>query len=334
MRHPPKQASEIGREADRLAALRRWTYGGGDVAASEPAAWSTLALAAHQRLDESLAPAGWLSAIQQPNGAVGVAADQNAPRWPTALAILAWRAVERLATTGLFEAQIDAASHWLLSDRGKTAKQQPQIGHDTTLVGWSWAADTHSWLEPTCLAVLALNSTGRSGHPRTREGVRLIVDRLLPGGGANYGNTIVLGQELLPHLQPTGLAMLALAEEPHSDPRMEAALRYMEREVQRRTGIASLCFGLMGLTAHDRRPDDADQLIIANAAKASGRADSAYELALMLLARRKNANWLPTGQRQATSSQATAGAAAYHPRVDAAPLQSAETATAASATAY
>src|SRR2546428_787916 len=89
--------------------------------------------------------------------------------------------------------------------------------------------------EPTALAatamhVLALKAAGHRDHPRTREAVRLLIDRLLPGGGCNYGNTIVLGQELRPQLQPTGLAMLALAGETDPDGRVAMSLAYLKSE--------------------------------------------------------------------------------------------------------
>ena len=36
------------------------------------------------------------------------------------------------------------------------------------LVGWPWVADTHSWLEPTALAVTVIWRTDR-GERRSRE---------------------------------------------------------------------------------------------------------------------------------------------------------------------
>ncbi len=49
-------------------------------------------------------------------------------------------------------------------------------------------------------------SRGACDHVRTRDGVRLVTDRLLPQGGSNYGSTIVLGQATLPQVESTGLA--------------------------------------------------------------------------------------------------------------------------------
>ena len=93
---------------------------------------------------------------------------------------------------------------------------------------WPWVLGTHSWIEPTAFNVLALKAAGRGEHPRTREAVRLLVDRLLPTGGCNYGNTTVLGQQLRPHLAPTGLVLLSLAGEQINDSRIAKSLAYLQ----------------------------------------------------------------------------------------------------------
>src|SRR5207302_5660581 len=125
---------------------------------------------------------------------------------PTSLAVLAALAMPQNPLL-----DVERAVKWILETRGEALPQTPEMGHNTTLVGWPWVEDTHSWIEPTAMHVLALKAAGRGDHPRTREAVRLLIDRLLVGGGCNYGNTVVMDQGLRPHLQPTGLAMLALA---------------------------------------------------------------------------------------------------------------------------
>ena len=201
-------------------------------AASEPTALAGLALAAHGQQRGARQAADWLADRQSFDGSVGVTQSQKRPKWPTSLAILTWTT----APTH-YQENVRRAIEWTLSARGSTSPRKPHIGHDTTLTGWSWAADTHSWLEPTAMFVLALKSTGHTNHPRTREAVRMLIDRLLPDGGANYGNTIVLGQPLLAHIQPTGLAMMALAGEGSNDPRLEKSLTYLEQELGEKTPV-------------------------------------------------------------------------------------------------
>jgi hypothetical protein len=159
---------------------------------------------------------------------------------------------------------VEQGCAFLLSLQGEKIKPEdnPHIGHNTLLAGWPWVQGTHSWLEPTALAYLALKAAGTRMNPRAVEAVALMLDRLLPEGGCNHGNTFVLGQTLKPHVQPTGLVLLALGGgETEGDPRIEKSLEYLESEHREATAAASLAYALSGLTAHGRRPPQADALI-------------------------------------------------------------------------
>jgi hypothetical protein len=269
---------------DLLAASQLWRYRASTKSAAEPAAWSALALAAHGRFDEARRPAAWLASLQQPDGSVGVSEAESTPCWPTSLAMWAWIVVGRLRESDQFDVHINAAIEWAIANRGKSAARSSHIGHDTELTGWSWAADTHSWLEPTCMFVLALRAAGYGDHARVREGVRLIIDRLLPGGGANYGNTIVLGQPLVPHVQPTGLAMIALAGEEAEEPRVGKSLNYLANAIDAHTSATSLAFACWALRAHDRDSSHIDACIASSLARADESRLAEHELALLLLA--------------------------------------------------
>lgn len=277
----------------RYVAQGNWKYRATGPNSTEPAALACLALCAHGFAEEALPIASWFAKLQGETGSVGVTESEQEPAWPTSLAVLAWLAVSETAGAE-FQPQSDLALQWILGTKGKRLPRRRQIGHDTTLDGWSWAADTHSWLEPTCFHLLALKSAGLAAHTRTRDGIALIVDRLHETGGCNYGNTIVLGQATLPHVQPTGLAMLALADENLEDPRVARSLDYLERSLSEKTASASLCFALLGLTAHARRPELADQLLelVFNRNQSQGT-ESCYHLALITLAGLKNSEWLP-----------------------------------------
>jgi hypothetical protein len=278
--------SALNSYVEKLALRTTWTYRASQSTACEPAAWTSLALAAHRRIEEAQRPAEWLARIQQSNGSIGITETEEEPRWPTSLAMLAWAVLDQLTGGSHFSKNVAAAVDWSLDDCGKPAPRSQQIGHNTELVGWSWAAATHSWLEPTCFFVLGLRAAGYGHHPRVREGVKLISDRLLPRGGANYGNTIVLGQEILPHVQPTGLAMLALAGESLVDERISKSLNYLERNLGPHTAPASLAFGCLGLAAQDRSLEDAASWVLASMEGSPREQLAAYEQALLLLAAR------------------------------------------------
>jgi hypothetical protein len=274
-------------QLDALAASRLWRYRASTKSAAEPAAWTALALAAHGRFDEARRPAAWLASLQQPDGSVGVSEAESTPCWPTSLAMWAWIIVGRRRESDQFDAHINAAIEWAIANRGKSAARSSHIGHDTELSGWSWAADTHSWLEPTCMFVLALRAAGYGDHARVREGVRLIIDRLLPDGGANYGNTIVLGQPLVPHVQPTGLALIALAGEDEKklkDPRVGMSLDYLASAIDEHTSATSLAFACWALRAHGRDSSHIDACIASSLERADKSRLAEHELALLLLA--------------------------------------------------
>ncbi|MGH7194374.1 MAG: hypothetical protein ACREJM_12715, partial [Candidatus Saccharimonadales bacterium] len=98
-------------------------------------------------------------------------------------------------------------------------------------------------------------------HPRTREAVTLLLDRLLPQGGCNYGNTSVFGRVLRPHLEPSGLTLAALAGESDNSQRVAKTRDYLRRSLSENVGGVSLAYGLLGLTAHGRRPPEANHWI-------------------------------------------------------------------------
>lgn len=259
--------------------------------ASEPTAWAAIALASVGEIAAAARCADWLQAQQSRDGSVGIMAGHTTPQWPTSLAMLAWQTVDRSLGTTAYADSIARALEWTLNSRGTTTERKRQIGHDTSLVGWSWAANTHSWLEPTAFFVLALRAIGRGEHTRAREAARMLVDRMLPGGGCNYGNTIVLGQPLLPHVQPTGIALWALGGEQVRDRRVGLSLAFLERSLSDSTSTASLCYGLLGLAAHGRRPDGSDRWLEAAFQRELERGPSCYKLALLALAATPGVVW-------------------------------------------
>jgi hypothetical protein len=269
---------------DRLENVAPGGYTAGGEPTSEPTALAGLALAVHGRIKSAQLAATWLASQQADDGSIGVSPSRPTPCWPTSLAIILWHAVRSTTGFDTYSDSIKRAIQWAFTQRGRTQQQGASTQHDSTLVGWSWAANTHSWIEPTAMFVLALKAAGKRDHPRTREAVRLISDRLLPAGGCNYGNTIVLGQTLLPHVQPTGLAMMALADEANPVPQVELSLRFLERELCQDTTTASLCYGLLGLAAHDRAPSNCLAWLEQAYRRSLSNGSSCYKLALLALA--------------------------------------------------
>lgn len=275
----------MDRLLDQLQRITPGGYAAGAEAAAEPTAWAALTLARAGRSDAANSAAQWLANQQRGDGSVPASDSLDGPYWTTSLAILAWQAFD----PDRFETPIQRAVDWLLLNQGTTIPPSPRIGHNTQLVGWSWNPATHSWLEPTAFAVLALREAGYADHARTREAVELLVDRLLEDGGCNYGNTIILDQQLLPQLQPTGIVLWALAGVGLDDPRIERSLAYLKRELKYPSGCTSLAYAMLALSAWDRRPADAESLLDQALTRPDAE-NNPHRLSLLLLARQSAAS--------------------------------------------
>jgi hypothetical protein len=269
----------------RLASAKSWGYHDGSETATEPTALAALALMAHGRAREARPKLEWLLARQSADGSVGVDAAQDTPGWATGWSVLAWKAAqENSVADSRFGQAIQRAVTWMLGVQGSIVEHVDLFGHDSTIKGWPWVVGTHAWVEPTAMNLLALRHTGHGSHERANEAVRLLHDRLLDAGGCNYGNTIVFDQALRPHLEPTGICLLALADKPDAKGRVEKSLAYAADVLEPRTTSASLSYALLGLAAHGRYPADAQELLEHAASRTLRRDASPYKLALLALA--------------------------------------------------
>lgn len=275
-----------------LADKAAWSYEPGGTPATEPMALAALALSATGHDAEAGPIRRTLIECQSADGSLGITATEPTPSWPTGWAVLAWESAGRATRdrrpgsgTRPFNAgPCQRAVEWLLSAHGHTWQRTAEFGHDTSIDGWPWVEGTHPWIEPTAISVLALRAAGYGTHQRATEAAKLLVDRLLPEGGANYGNTTVFGQTLRPHPQPTGLALLALAGYPDTSGKVERSLAYLERTLPTTAGGTSLAYGVMALTAHHRRPKQAVQWLAAAQRKPSALRNGPRQALLTLAA--------------------------------------------------
>ena len=211
----------------------------------------------------------WLASIQQANGSLGVSESLPEPGWATPYALLAWKAI------GGYEQSASSPSHGCFTRAGAIVPKQetlrPAYGHDASIIGWSWVNGTHSWVEPTALAILALRRKGLSDHTRVQDGLRLLRDRTIISGGWNYGNTSIYGRVLRPNPQSTGLALLSLADTRSCGDLPAKATRYLLETLPGVTAAASLGWGILGLLRWGRSPDEADRWLAASFDELHGR---------------------------------------------------------------
>jgi hypothetical protein len=197
-----------------------------------------------------------LAKDQLPDGRVPISSNHPDVWWPTAVAAVAWSGIDQ------YRIYKDRAVQLLLLASGTAPVKQAgdPVGHDSSLRGWSWVEGTHSWVEPTGLSLLALAAAGVAEHPRSKEAIRLLLNRQLPQGGWNYGNTTIFGRELHPMPESTGVALAAMAGlVPHQE--VARSLDYLAGEIDRLRTPLSLGWSLIGLAAWDRWPTNGESLI-------------------------------------------------------------------------
>jgi hypothetical protein len=264
-----------------LHADNGWSYRAGASPATEPTVLASLGLLAVAPEDLRMvrSSAQWIASIQQPDGGVGASEELPEPAWPTSWALLLWSVVGNANNS-------ERAADWLLRQQGVCFRKSTNspLGHDTTIPGWSWVDGTHSWLEPTALAVIALRRAGFGDHERVSRGLDLIRDRAIPEGGWNFGNNIVFGASLRPKPASTALALLALAGAEARTSMVEKSLAYLQGSLHRVRSAQSLGLGLLALSAWSVSCPNARQWLEESHSLVVARSDRACQLAYLLLA--------------------------------------------------
>jgi hypothetical protein len=145
----------------------------------------------------------------------------------------------------------------VVSMRATRFPSTPAIPFDSDLRGWSWTTGAFGWVEPTAYGVLALRVLRPGATGALDDGIGMLVDRECVGGGWNYGNREVLGEDLPPYAQTTAIAMLAL-QRFDDDALLERGLTRL-RQLWRTETDGGLSLGVA--TAALRASGDPDQSI-------------------------------------------------------------------------
>jgi len=197
-----------------------------------------------------------LTRFQDARGAVLVENSSPTAFWPTPVAMLAWTGHNE------FKLALRQAARFLLETTGVhwNAEVHAAASHDTLLRGWPWVDGTHSWTQPTAMALIALDVIHRGQEPRAQEAIRMLMDRQLTGGGWNYGNTRVFGTILRPLPEDTGYALTALRPYvPRAN--VQASLDYLKSKVSSLRSPGSLAWSVLALSAWQERPDGSETWI-------------------------------------------------------------------------
>jgi uncharacterized protein (DUF362 family) len=229
-----------------------WGYAPGQPAHLEPTCLALLALARRAGDHAALLEAGkaWLGQCAAGDGTYRLGRGRHEAAWPTALVLFT------LAELGAGVDDLAPTARALLALRGRplasdTPGEEDVNDVDGTLIGWPWAEDNFSWVEPTSWACLALRRVGQGSHPRVAEGEKLLLDRVLETGGLNYGNRRIFGITLEPIPTPTSLALLALQGRA-GDPLVARSLDYLRDQAAHASDVEHLAWSILALAAHDQ----------------------------------------------------------------------------------
>lgn len=275
-----------------------WGATPGQTSNTEATALAVLALrdweAAGTRVGSSVERGGsWLKTNQCPDGGWPVSSALPQSSWMTPLAVLAMLAL------GGEEERVSRAADWLGTLEGRTLggfrallyrllPEDQRARLDPELRGWPWRAGSFSWVEPTSLAILSLKKIRARGggtgsfDERIREGELLLNDRICHGGGWNYGNSAVLGEELPPYPHVTAVALIALQDRA-SEPASQRSLAALETMLDETASGLALAWSILSLLLHGREVRTQHELLARRYAD-SGFLDEARSMALALLA--------------------------------------------------
>ena len=248
----------IDRLCDRVLSEGGFAANVGGKYRPDATAWAILALSAAGTEEDVLESSrARLVNSQLSDGRICLLPEHPDAYWPTPLAVLAWQ-----GSPAHIEQQ-SRAIEFLINNTGKHGprKSDAIVAHDTDIKGWPWIANTHSWVEPTAISLIALQAAGYGGHERAREATRLLMDRQLNQGGWNYGNTIVFGQELHPMPENTGMALNALTGRVPEES-IKVSLEYLEFQLPSLRTPLSLGWCLMGLGAWGKQPDNSKERVL------------------------------------------------------------------------
>jgi hypothetical protein len=179
--------------------------------------------------------------------------------WTTALAVCT------LNLSGDFAAARDKAVRWLVAEGGreghwlwrwKFKTVDRNVKFDPDKYGWPWSPDTASWVIPTAFSVVALKqftacNRSEASEKRIRLGVQMLLDRACVDGGWNAGNSVVYGVPLMPHVEPTAIALLALQGEARSSI-IGAGLDWLKRRSATTRSVESLAWCILSLFVYQQ----------------------------------------------------------------------------------
>jgi len=239
----------------------------------EPTCWAVQALvnaAPDETSEEVIRGFQFLHRAQLPDGSWPATQHDKTGCWVTSLAC--WTLLSAVDSAKA----VAAGLNWLCRDwpRDSTlwrrllrrfSKQRDVFPINDSYRGWGWTPRTSSWVEPTSIALLALEQAPAELLPpvatrRRHLAESMLYDRMCPGGGWNCGNPRVYGVAGEPLVIPTAWALLALRAHAERHENM-LSLSWLEGSVGKIQSPASLALARICYEAYGRPwPSEAPEL--------------------------------------------------------------------------
>ncbi len=259
-----------------------WPYYAGKRSRIEPTCWALMALAATSSDSPEWSGVAaphlqWLARTQRTDGLLVDTVDAPANFTSNGLAA---------CVLSRFDGNVDLPRllDAIVAAKGVSVNESDGR-QNNRLQGWPWMSDTFSWLEPTCMCVIALKRSGRerpAAKARIDEAHELIVNRMCESGGWNYGNASVVGQDLRPYVPTTALALIALQDQSHT-PAVERSLEWLRAARLKEPSATALSLAAIALRLHGEPADDVERRLTEDLDRAE-RVGNLQGLAMMLYA--------------------------------------------------
>ncbi len=238
-----------------------WPYYAGKASRVEATAWALLALADSDDAPDPASTVPHLSWLASRQRADGLLVDGNGMLPNFTANGTAACALERLAPAGNGKT-LSGLLAGIVSVKGVSVNVR-DAHQDSTLQGWPWIPDTFSWVVPTAWCSLALKKAGpqpgRGTDARVAEADKLLLNRACDGGGWNYGNASILGQDLRPYVPTSAIALLALQDRP-GDPMVRRSVAYLSGAAASERSAMALAMASLCLRAYGRPAEEIDSV--------------------------------------------------------------------------
>lgn len=204
----------------------------------------------------------WLLSSQHQDGGWGMDAQDPESGWHTAWALIAMkysnqssdsiiRAVEWLTHVNTYQ---------ITQDEFMNSKMPLSTPVEALI--WPWLPGQGCWIEPTAMAVFALEGLAQTQVAATRisAAIQYFRKNRTPIGGWDIGNAGPLDTIVIPYAYQTAMVLLALAKVAIQEiqPNDLSALRF---DMQQETSVLSLSSGLVALKTLGENDQDTNSYI-------------------------------------------------------------------------